>query len=164
MDRQVAVSVTASIAFPGNQVTKGFVYYDIKTPNPPAVEASPVCAREPGEGALVLSVSPSRLSPFMRLPRALQRGSEVEDRSSTITCTVIAWHWDSLCAADSKRGVFLMVALAGSSEIPKPCSILALSAINVGMSETEISPHIHLPLLLYSDRIPPKSWTRDLQE
>lgn len=109
----------------------------------------PLCVLESrARGALVLSVSPSRLSPFMRLPRALQRGSEVEDRSSTITCTVIAWHWDSLCAADSKCGVFLMVAFAGSSEIPKPCSILALSAINVGMSETEISPHIHLPPLI----------------
>lgn len=64
MDRQVAVSVTASIAFPGNQVTKGFVHYDIKTPNPPAVEASPVCAREPGEGSsrvVCLSFAPLAL-------------------------------------------------------------------------------------------------------
>ena len=50
MDRQLVVSVAASVAFlvtqlssSHNQVIKGFVHYHIKTPSPHPIEASPTC-------------------------------------------------------------------------------------------------------------------------
>lgn len=108
----------------------------------------PLCELESGARVPLVLPHLHASRPFMRLPRALQRGREVEDRSSNFTGTVIARHWDSLCLADSKCVVFLMVAFVGSSEIPKPWSSLTFSAIKEGVSETEIPPNIHLPLLI----------------
>lgn len=76
MDRQVAVSVTASIAFPVTQVIKGFVHYNIKTPNAHPVEASPVCTGEQGGGGSCV-VSPEKEREDREISAQLKPGTGI---------------------------------------------------------------------------------------